>query len=212
MMVVAVPVFYLIAAMFGGMFQGQTAYFDPASTGAPVDVGLVFGPIHVDFVLPATPQTRATFEFARMADVPINDPSVTHVIVGWGSEQFYTTAGTFADVTWSALWRGVIGDRSVLRIDVAANVPANLDIPRLRLSPMQYDALLTAIAETATDRPIPDAGFTNSDGFFSAHGRFHIFRTCNTWVSDMLRAAGVPMGAWTPTPYAVRASLWRMAL
>lgn len=59
--------------------------------------------------------------------------------------------------------------------------------------------------------PIPGPGFGPTDRFFAAHGRFDILRTCNTWISDMLRAAGLRFGAWTPTPYAVTLSLVRFA-
>lgn len=33
-------------------------------------------------------------------------------------------------------------------------------------------------------------------------------RTCNVWVGERLRRAGLPFGNWTPTPQAVRLSLW----
>jgi hypothetical protein len=54
-------------------------------------------------------------------------------------------------------------------------------------------------------------GFGLTDAFFAATGRFNLFYTCNAWIGRQLRAAGVPMGIWTPTPQAVDLSLWRMA-
>jgi hypothetical protein len=47
------------------------------------------------------------------------------------------------------------------------------------------------------------------DGFFAAKDRFHLFRTCNVWLSDLLAKAGVPFGRWTPTPFAVRLAFRR---
>ena len=55
--------------------------------------------------------------------------------------------------------------------------------------------------------PGPAAGFTDTDRFFEARGRFRIFRTCNTWISRILRAAGLRFGIWTPTRYAVTLSV-----
>jgi hypothetical protein len=80
------------------------------------------------------------------------------------------------------------------------------------MSQAQYAALLQAITETGLGPAIPGAGLTGSDGFLEAGGRFHALRTCNTWTGRMLRAAGVEVGAWTPTPYALRLSLWRAGL
>jgi len=57
--------------------------------------------------------------------------------------------------------------------------------------------------------PVPAAGFTDTGRFFEARGRFQIFRTCNTWMSRTLRAAGLRFGIWTPTPYAATLSVAR---
>lgn len=200
---------FLAAATLGGLIPGRSADLPP---GEAVEIALLYGPIHVDFLLPADDRTRAALGFAAGAGVPLGHPDVRHVLVGWGARDFYTTAGTFADITARATLRAVTGDASVLRVDVIGDFPPGFDPPRLRLSQDQYAALLEAIAATATGPAIPGAGHTGTDGFLEAEGRFHILNTCNTWVSRMLRAAGVPAGIWTPTPHAVRLGLWRAGL
>lgn len=200
---------FLAAAAVGGLLPGRAADLPPGET---VEIALLYGPIHVDFLLPATDETRAALDFAATAGVPVAHPDVRHVIVGWGARDFYTTAGTFADITAAATLRAITGDNSVLRIDVIGDFPQGFDPPRLHLSQAQYAALLDAITATAAGPAILGAGHTGTDGFFEAAGRFHLFRTCNTWVSRMLREAGIPAGIWTPTPYAVRLGLWRAGL
>jgi hypothetical protein len=37
------------------------------------------------------------------------------------------------------------------------------------------------------------AGLYPNSRFYSATGRFHLFRTCNTWVAEALRSAGLPI-------------------
>ena len=92
-------------------------------------------------------------------------------------------------------------------------LPAGFDTPRLRMGPDQYARLPDEIDEgfRRDDRgqpiPVPAAGFTDTDRFFEARGRFRIFRTCNTWISRTLRAAGLRFGIWTPTRYAVTLSV-----
>ena len=197
---------YLAAAALGGAIPGRVAVLPP---GDAVEVGLLFGPIHVDFLLPATPPTRALL---RDASAAVDDPGVAHLIVGWGAREFYTTAATFADITAGATLRAVAGDASVLRVDVTGPISPAAVYPRLHLSAAQYDALLAAIAETGLGPRVAGAGFTGTDGFLEAEPRFHALRTCNTWVGRVLRGAGVPVGAWTPTPYSLRLSLWRAGL
>ncbi len=206
-------VLYLGAAAIGGLVPGRTADLPlDLPPGDEVEIGLLFGPIHVDFLLPATPRTRTALEFAGDAGVPVDAPGVAHFIVGWGARDFYTTAGTYADITPRATLRAVTGDASVLRVDVVGPIDPSADYPRLRLSQVQYNALLNAIMASVDGEPIPNAGFTPTDGFHEAKDRFHILRTCNTWVGRILRRAGVPVGAWTPTPYSLRLSLWRGGL
>ena len=202
---------YLSAGALGGLPPGAVAVVG-AQDENEVEIGLLFGPIHVDFLLPATDETRAALAPMAAAGVPVADPGVAHFIVGWGAREFYTTAGTYADITLAASARAISGDASVLRVDVVGPISPNAEYPRLRLSAAQYRALLAEIEATATGPAILGAGFTATDGFVEAEGRFHILRTCNTWVGRVLRAAGVPMGVWTPMPYSVRLSLWRAGL
>ncbi|MBS8226560.1 DUF2459 domain-containing protein [Vannielia litorea] len=198
---------YLAAAALGGLVPGRMANVAPGE-GPPVEIGLIAGRIHYDFILPATEETRAALAFAREGGVPVAAPGVRHFVVGWGSAGFYTTAGTYADVAASTVLKAATGDASVLRVEVYGPLPEGFDYPRLTLTAGQYSALLAFIAETRAGPPIHGAGFSQTDAFFAAHGRFHLFRTCNTWITDALRAAGHPAGAWTPTPYAVTLSLW----
>lgn len=202
---------FLVAAGLGGLIPGRSADLPP---GEDVQIGLLYGPIHVDFLLPATPETREALQFARAGGVRVDGSDVGYFIVGWGARDFYTTTPEWADMSARATIRAITGDASVLRIDTVRPGIAFDQVPQLSLSSAQYTALLAEITATAA----PDAlglevqGHRPTSGFVEARGRFHILRTCNTWVGRVLRRAGVPMGAWTPTPYSVRLSLWRAGL
>jgi uncharacterized protein (TIGR02117 family) len=211
--IVTVLAIYLGAAVVGAIIPGQvSATAQP--DGQEVEIILISSAIHYDFLIPATDEARAVFGFARDAGVPLDAPWVEWILIGWGAREFYTTTGEYSDIATGAVLRGLTGDRSVLRIEVAGAVPDGLDLPRLRLTAGQMSGLLGAMrASFQTDDAgaaiaLATTGFTWSDRFFEAKGRFHIFRTCNTWVTRMLREAGVPSGIWTPTPYAVTLSLW----
>lgn len=197
---------YLLSALLGAVLPGSTRDF-PASEDR-VEILLLAGPIHYDFLLPTTPEVRATFGFAADAGVPVASPDAEWVLVGWGARAFYTTTGSYADVAPGAVWRAIAGDDSVLRVDIVGRIPSDVILPSLTVSRAQFAALLENIrAELSDTRPIQDAGFTPTDAFFPAMGRFHLFRPCNQWIGEQLRRAGVRFGAWTPTPYSVRLSL-----
>ncbi|MDD9716913.1 TIGR02117 family protein [Dinoroseobacter sp. PD6] len=205
---------YLGAALLGALVPaGPDPDDSPAATRGPeVTIGLIGGPIHYDFVLPMTSETRQAFAPLAAAGVPVDAPELAWMVVGWGSEAFYTTVGTWRDVSAAALFRAVTGDASVLRVGLYGPVDWGARWREVRVSGPEYARLLAAIRGNFATRPGSAPGLVagpkpgRSGWFFAAEGRFNALRTCNTWVGTMLRAAGQRFGIWTPTPYAVRLS------
>jgi uncharacterized protein (TIGR02117 family) len=206
----ALPVAYLVASVLLPLIPGPGRDL----SGPPVVViGLLQGPIHTDILLPLTPAVRTRFAFAAGAGVPVLDPEGRWLMLGWGAAAFYTTAGTYADITAGAVVTAAMGDAPVIRLDVTGPLPALPNLRYLALSDAQFGALVDRVhaalaAETALDHP----GFSGTDAFFPAHGRFHAFRTCNVWLGETLRAAGIPFGLWTPANWSVSLALdWHLA-
>ncbi|WP_309666059.1 TIGR02117 family protein [Tabrizicola sp.] len=210
-LIVALPLVYFLASIAGALIPGPGQDLSGRHTQT---IGLIQGPIHTDILLPLTPGIRARFAFAEASGVPLNDPRAAWLLVGWGATGFYTTAGTYADITASAVLTAAIGDTSVLRLDALGPLPDMPELTFLPLSGAQYQSLLTTLDATfARDasglpRPLDHPGFTDTDAFFHANGGFHLFRTCNVWLGKTLRAAGIPFGIWTPTTQSVNLSLW----
>ncbi len=197
----------LIANIVGALWPRSLPRF--ASESRDVTVYLVAGPIHYDFVLPLTPDVRV-----GLADVVPDDETAQHLLIGWGSKAFYTTAGAYEDVEARAVWTAITGDAAVLRVDhLAAFDWERYGALRLTMTADQFAALLAFVAadfernSVGAVMPIEGAGFGVTDQFYAAQGRFHAGRTCNIWVADALQAAGVRVGAWTPTPVGLKMSL-----
>ena len=190
---------YLGAGTLGGMIPGPVTQIAPRG-GELVEIVLLPGPIHTDIMLPATPHVRAALGFAEGFGVPVNHPGTAWVLVGWGAEDFYTTTGRYSDATLRATWRAATGDRAVLRIEVLGPVVPGPDYTRILLDPAQLDALLAEVTGSLDpDRTDQSwSGFSETDAFLAATGRFHLLNTCNSWVGRTLRRSGVPAGAWTP--------------
>lgn len=206
----ALPVLYFCAALIGAALPGPVA-----PIGGPVTtrIALARGPIHYDLLIPLTTSLRQRFAFAFRDGVPVFDPNARYLMVGWGARQFYTTSGSYADVDHAALWRAVSGDRATLHIDVAGDVSGVPSLTWLSLSDTQIaaltDKILSDLDLSPVGAPIPlDAHYGLTDAFYAARGDFHLFHTCNAWLGESLRAAGVPFGRWTPTPQAVDLALW----
>ena len=204
----ALPVLYLLASVTLPLIPGP----GPDLSGpATRQIGLLQGPIHTDILFPLTPEVRTRFAFAEAAGVPLSHPDAQWLVFGWGSAAFYTTAGTYADITASAVRTAASGDDAVIRLDALGALPPLENLRFLNVSEAQFDALLAQTsAALAGETRLAHAGFTGTDAFFPAQGRFHLFRTCNVWLGETLRAAGIPFGLWTPATWSVTLSLNRL--
>lgn len=212
--IVALIAAYLCAAAIGGLISGQ-AHEEGANIDRPHKIHLVSGPIHVDFLLPLDATTRAHFAALTPHGIDVQNAYADWLLVGWGAHEFYTSTGSYTDLSATAVWRGITGDNSVLRVDTVGPLLepdrfAHIDLTEKEYSRLR-DAILASFDTTPRGdlRPLDAPGFTQTDRFFAAKGRFNILRTCNTWIARVLRASGVRFGVWTPTPYAVTLSLWR---
>ncbi len=147
--------------------------------------------------------------------MPISWDRVEWIAVGWGGLDFYTTTPTWSDLSLRATLRGIFGDGGVLRIDVYGPLGPHPGLKEVRITADELDRLTTVILADLTRDPsgAPIAhdspGFTTTDRFFYGQDRFSALYTCNAWVGASLRAAGLRLGAWTPTPYALTLSLAR---
>ncbi len=144
---------------------------------------------------------------------------------GWGDAEFYRITPTAADVSIRVALRALFwtGNKSVLHVvgirGEVARAFTNADLVRVPLSRTGFDQLLAKL-DAAFVAPkggvLADAGrgLYGPSLFYQANGNFSVFRLCNHWISDLLRAAGLPT---TPVLATVPAGLiltlrWRAGL
>lgn len=209
-LILSLPLVFVLAGLVGALLPGA---FEPAQGAPTARIGLLRGPIHYDFLLPLTPELRETFGFAAEGGLPVQDARAEWLIVGWGAEAFYTTTGSYGDLNANAVWRALTGDAAVMRLDLVGHLDPAQAVPGLSwldLPPAALQRLAGAIAGDLGAVPVlmPGLALGESDIFYRARGRFNPGRTCNVWVGEMIRAAGLPFGKWTPTPQAVDLAIW----
>lgn len=148
-----------------------------------------------------TPAARGIFGFLNAGGLPIFSPDAAWIVVGWGARDFYMTTGSYADLQAGPVWRAMTGDASVMRVLVAGQLSDDTGITWIGMSSAQFDTLLAQIRASFVGdvpRPLVHPGLNGRDLFYPATGHFHLLRTCNVWVGDVLRRSGVPVGIWTP--------------
>lgn len=207
---VSLPLIYFALSLLGALIPGARSN----NSGPPaIEIGLLRGPIHYDILLPLNDNTLNGFAFSERAGVPLRHPEARWLIVGWGASGFYTTVRSYGDITAAVLWDGLTGDTSVMHVDVGGDIPPSAGVTFLKISNAEFHALLTTLEASFARNaeggfiPLTNAGFRDTDAFFAAKGHFHLLRTCNTWIGETLRSAGLRFGIWTPTPQSVALSL-----
>jgi uncharacterized protein (TIGR02117 family) len=111
-----------------------------------------------------------------------------YVEIGWGEERFYQAR----DTTFGMALRAVLQpNSSVLQVVPVPGTPrsyfAGSEISEVRTDDAGYSAAVSRIASTfkpGLERLGPS--LYGDGGFYRAEGSFHLFNTCNTWVTAVL--------------------------
>ena len=186
---------------------------EAADASGPRQILVLSNPIHTDIAIPVDDAIRARFGFLAAAGVPIDNPGVKYLIVGWGGRSFYLETPRWADLKPMPVFRALTIDSSVLHVDVAGVLPAeDPAISRFDIDDDGQARLLDFIdASFARDGgeplPIPGKNYGRYDAFFEANGAFNALLGCNTWTAHALREAGLRTGLWNPVPQTLAVSL-----
>ena len=201
-----------LTARMSGLSERDAGVFDGLSKTETVYV--ITGTLHADFLIPNELVAQSKFGFLSETKLPLDHPNLKYLAFGWGSKAFYTTAGSYSDITVSAAFKEITGDQSVMRVVAFGDIdPSAPDVIVLKLSRQQVDALLdhlyTSFKLNADGAPqfLRGASIGSNDAFYEGVGGFNIFHPCNQWVNQGLRKAGVEVGRWTPTTQSLRHSL-----
>jgi len=203
----------VLAAVIGALWAAPAS--DEPRAVPTREVLLAHGPIHYDLLIPIDDISGPRFAALETRGLPLSHPDARWLVIGWGARKFYTETPTYRELKPGNVWRGIIGDDAVLRIDVIGPIAPTAERRTVTMTEGAYRRLVANVW-SALD-PGPDGlpqrvdvdGYTATDGFFAAKGRFNILRTCNVWIGDQLRAAGLRFGRWTPLPLSVSLS-WRL--
>ena len=171
-------------------------------------------PIHTDIALPADADVVARFGFLADADLPLFDPGVKWIVVGWGGREFYLETPNWSDLKLGPLARALTVDRAVMHVTMAGDIDQGAGfVSAIDLSPAEFDRVVEAsLSDFVRDpagkvRLIEDRSYGLYDRFYEASGRFTALRGCNTWTGALLREGGLRTGLWNPLPQSLVWSL-----
>ena len=206
-LILAVPAFYLLAALAGSFVPVNRDWTEPEQG---ITVYLADNGIHTDIVMPVRAAGLDWSPIVPRSDAAAVPAGSRWVAFGSGEEKVYLETPTWWDIRPGTIWAALTGGRRVMHVEWVGD-PAYA-ARELRLRPAEYRRLWAAVrADFELDsrgRPtrIDHPGYGCCDSFYRATGRFNALKTCNSWVADKLRLAGVKTGLWPPFTSGL---LWR---
>ncbi len=206
-------VLLIVLLLVLGTVVPRPFFADDANGAKDREILLLSNPIHTDIALRVDDDLRLAFAELQEGGIAVNHPVAATLVFGWGGRSFYIQTPTWADLKPMPVLRSFTLDSSVMHVDVTGDFPTDLaGVKRLRISEAGYQRLVASIRASFArndDRieVVSGAAYGLTDAFFEANGWFNAVAGCNTWSADMLRAAGIRTGWWTPLPPLLRWSI-----
>lgn len=203
----AIPLLYLAAALVGSLVPVNRGWAEP-SEGTTVYV--VSNGIHTDLILPATAEGLDWRRLIPRSDFARPDPRAGWLAFGMGERRVYLETPRWRDIRPRTVWAALAGGDRIMHVEWVADPKWHARAIRLR--PEEYRRLWTAIRAgfelDPNGRPqrIDHPGYGLDDAFYRGVTRANAFNTCNTWIADRLRIAGVKASLWSPFPQGLE---WR---
>ncbi|NRB53446.1 MAG: TIGR02117 family protein [Saprospiraceae bacterium] len=196
---IAAVVLYLLCAMVLSLIPTRPKAQTCAST---MPFYVTSNGIHLDIIVP-----RTFFEGEQWEGIDVPD-AIQYIAVGWGDKGFYLETPTWADLKLSTALKALFWkSETAMHLTYYHRVQSHWQ--KLELCPEQVHRLKAFLFHSflkLDDAPlqvIPDAGYTKLDVFFEARGNYSIFRTCNNWANQALKAAQVKTAIWSPFDWGV---------
>ena len=161
--------------------------------------------VHTEFVMPVVTGIKDWRETFPSAARPMADGfPPTHLAIGWGEREVLLETATWSDLSpATALRIATVGGDGLLRVGHFANPGPNANYRPLTVREDEYARLVAEIEAMLPPLPPGEArrelrGFQPGDVHYDARGHYTMIHNCNQWTSDVLAAAGVRTGWWTP--------------
>jgi uncharacterized protein (TIGR02117 family) len=194
---VAVVALFALAGWIGSAIPRNGDWREP---GQGVEIMVGTNGVHTELVLPLVTPEKDWRPVFPAADLALPDRDYTHVAVSWGEKEVFLNTPTWWDLSPVTVLRIVgIGGKGLIHAAHYVRPAPSDDYRPLTLTSAEYRRLVAAIELTLpTGARVRHPGYGPQDVFYDAPGSYTLANTCNQWTSDMLAAAGVRIGWWTP--------------
>ena len=197
--IAAIPALYLSAALLGSLLAVNRDWSEPDEG---ITIYLRSNGVHVDLILPANAQRLDWRPLLPERDFAQPPPNPQWFGFGAGERRVYLETPRWSDIKPRTIWAGLTGGERVMHVERIADPGPELRAIRLR--PEEYRRLWASIRTEFDLDPnglpqrVDHPGYWHDDAFYEGRGRADAVNSCNQWVADRLRVAGVETSLWSP--------------
>lgn len=192
-LLLAIPALYLAAALVGSLVPANRSWTEPAEG---TTIYIADNGIHADIIMPVKAEG---LDWSALIPPNRQARGFGWIAFGAGEQQVYLDTPTWWDITPRTIWSALAGGERVVHVEYVPN--PDYAVREIRLRPEEYRRLWASIrAEFEDGRPqrIARRGYDCCDAFYRGVGKASAIRTCNSWVADRFRLAGIKVSIWPP--------------
>lgn len=203
---VALVLTTLLAGWIGSAIPRNAGWREPpAGDPTAIEIMVTTNGIHTELVLPAVTTVkdwRTTFPV--IGGQQRSEQSPTHIAIGYGEKEVFLDTPTWTDLDPSTALRIALrGGDALLRVGYRSRPNPDERHRPLRLRQEEYRKLVAHIETSLPPLKRGELRRTYRDGsrgqaYYEAASRYTLANSSNQWTSDVLAAAGVTIGRWTP--------------
>lgn len=196
------PLLYLILIIIGAAIPVNS---DPETSSADVGIYLISNGMHTDIAVPLKNQYMDWTTIVSPQHTTSGWPTSNFVSFGWGDLEFYEKTPEWEDLTFKTAFKALfLESPAAVHTRFFDGVREGENTRSITIDSSQYRGLTDYIANTfqfdqqRKTQPVAGLHYSDDDVFYRAKGSLNLFYTCNTWVNDGLKQAGLKGCLWTP--------------
>jgi uncharacterized protein (TIGR02117 family) len=161
--------------------------------------------VHTDIVVPIRNNQMDWSKEVLFSNTISKDTTYNYLAMGWGDKGFYLETPEWSDLKFSVAFKAAFAlSTTAIHATFYKNLKEDSACKRMMISKEQYSRLIAYISNSFQKDADghymvinTKANYGNADAFYEANGRYNLFKTCNTWANNGLKASGQRCCLWT---------------
>ncbi|MEL1242262.1 TIGR02117 family protein [Flavobacterium flavipallidum] len=198
---------FILCYILAAYFLSKITIDKEQHTKPEVEIYILTNGVHTDIVMPTKTDQIDWSKQIQYKNTIAADSTYQYIAMGWGDKGFYLETPEWSDLKASVAFKAASGlSTTAIHATYYKKLKLGEDCKAMQISKEQYNRLITYITKSLQKDASgnflaikTNANYGKTDAFYEATGSYSIFKTCNTWANNGLKACGQKCCFWTAT-------------